>query len=74
MGLMLVAGTLFFSSRAPIAADLDSNPPGYLGGFGTNWENRPGPRGGPGSSPDYRIRRDWDNNPLGLRGGRGPNL
>jgi thioester reductase-like protein len=30
----------------------DNNPPGPMGGPGTNWENRPGPQGGPGASPD----------------------
>jgi hypothetical protein len=34
-------------SYAP-AADRDDNPPG------TNWENPPGPSGGPGTSPDQR--------------------
>ena len=32
--------------------DRDGNPPGRLGGPGTNWENPPGWRGGPGASPD----------------------
>lgn len=32
--------------------DFDQNPPGPLGGPGTNWENPPGWRGGPGTSPD----------------------
>ena len=36
--------------------DVDRNPPGLLGGPGTNWENPPGPAGGPGTSPD---RRPW---------------
>ena len=30
----------------------DNNPPGPMGGPGTNWENRPGPQGGPGASPN----------------------
>lgn len=34
--------------------DDDSNPPGVVGGRGTNWENPPGPRGGSGASPDRR--------------------
>ena len=38
--------------------DRDGNPPGRLGGPGTNWENPPGWRGGPGTSPDYRY---WHN-------------
>ena len=32
--------------------DNDRNPPGPVGGPGTNWENPPGWRGGPGASPD----------------------
>jgi len=32
--------------------DNDNNPPGPIGGRGTNWENPPGWRGGPGASPD----------------------
>jgi hypothetical protein len=55
--------------------DRDGNPPGAVGGPGTNWENRPGPRGGPGASPDRYNgpRYDRDNNPPGPRGGRGTN-
>ena len=37
----------------------DNNPPGPVGGQGTNWENPPGWKGGPGTSPD---RRWWVNN------------
>ena len=37
--------------------DHDRNPPGPIGGPGTNWENPPGWRGGPGASPDYRHWR-----------------
>ena len=32
--------------------DNDNNPPGWVGGRGSNWENPPGWRGGPGASPD----------------------
>ena len=32
-------------------ADLDNNPPGPVGGAGTNWENPAGPAGGPGAGP-----------------------
>ena len=32
--------------------DFDNNPPGPAGGRGTNWENPPGWRGGPGASPN----------------------
>jgi hypothetical protein len=37
-----------------------SNPPGWRGGWGTNWANPPGPVGGPGASP-FRLRpyRRW---------------
>ena len=34
--------------------DRDNNPPGRVGGPGTNWENPPGAVGGPGASPDRR--------------------
>jgi len=34
------------------AQDIDDNPPGMIGGPGTNWENPPGWRGGPGASAD----------------------
>jgi hypothetical protein len=37
--------------------DRDYNPPGPVGGRGTNWENPPGWKGGPGTSPDYRHYR-----------------
>lgn len=37
-------------------ADADGNPPGPVGGPGTNWENPPGVRGGPGRSPDRYAR------------------
>ena len=38
--------------------DNDGNPPGPIGGRGTNWENPPGWKGGPGASPDrYRSCR-----------------
>ena len=41
--------------------DRDDNPPGPVGGPGTNWENPPGPAGGPGTSPDRRAYRSaWD--------------
>lgn len=56
-----------------INIDRDNNPPGRIGGPGTNWENPPGPRGGRGTSPDRRWRRDRDNNPPGRIGGRGTN-
>ena len=48
---------------------------GPRGGPGTNWENPPGWRGGPGASPDrhWGVFRDRDNNPPGWRGGPGTN-
>ena len=61
------------------AEDVDDNPPGPVGGEGTNWENQPGPQGGPGASPDRRRphrpdgRFDRDNNPPGQAGGPGTN-
>lgn len=33
----------------------DNNPLGKRGGRGTHWENRPGPQGGPGTSPNRGI-------------------
>ena len=59
--------------RKPMRPDRDNNPPGTVGGPGTNWENRPGPQGGPGASPDRRPLRDRDNNPPGAVGGPGTN-
>ncbi|MES9992588.1 MAG: hypothetical protein ABW098_11575 [Candidatus Thiodiazotropha sp.] len=47
---------LIFGSQLGLAEDLDDNPPGPVGGPGTNWENPPGPEGGPGASPDPRYR------------------
>ena len=47
--------TLIFAtslSLSAFAADRDANPPGPVGGPGTNWENPPGPQGGPGAGPD----------------------
>ena len=48
------AGREFLDRRCWL--DLDNNPPGPAGGRGTNWENPPGWKGGPGASPD-RYRR-----------------
>lgn len=56
--------------------DYDNNPPGPVGGNGTNWENVPGPQGGTGASPNYKSRhyqKDPDNNPPGIAGGKGTN-
>jgi Spy/CpxP family protein refolding chaperone len=41
-------------NRQDRRADRDGNPPGPVGGAGTNWENPRGPAGGPGASPDLR--------------------
>ena len=49
-----VAGT---SGARDRRHDHDNNPLGRAGGAGTNWENPPGWRGGPGASPDYRNWR-----------------
>ena len=70
----LVATTLFtlFTASGAMARDRDDNPPGPVGGAGTNWENPRGPAGGPGASPN-RHRRDRDNNPPGPAGGAGTN-
>jgi hypothetical protein len=59
IGLFLTAGTLH-------PADRDHNPPGPIGGPGTNWENPRGPAGGPGASPN-RLHT----NPPGPAGGPG---
>jgi hypothetical protein len=48
---------LWFFNYGPYYAhhhDRDNNPPGPIGGPGTNWENPPGPMGGPGTSPNRR--------------------
>jgi len=69
-------GLVAFASPV-LAHDRDRNPPGRVGGPGTDWENRPGLRGGPGASPDRivapRCVLDRDGNPPGRIGGRGTN-
>lgn len=60
--LMLAAALLALSTTACASPagwrrDRDGNPPGPVGGPGTNWENPPGWRGGPGASPDHRWWR-----------------
>jgi hypothetical protein len=42
----------FWNQAARCWFDRDRNPPGRIGGRGSNWENPPGWRGGPGASPD----------------------
>ncbi|MEW8506687.1 MAG: hypothetical protein AB2598_08260 [Candidatus Thiodiazotropha sp.] len=64
-----LSAVLLFSSQPGLAADRDDNPPGPVGGPGTNWENPPGPEGGPGASPDRRYR--YPVNPPGPVGGPG---
>ena len=54
--------------RASKRHDRDNNPPGKVGGPGTNWENPPGPAGGPGASPDQPPR---GNPPNSSEGGEG---
>jgi hypothetical protein len=71
--LTLSAATLLALLAMPAARAADDNPPGPLGGPGTNWENPPGPAGGPGASPDRRPWRDRDGNPPGPVGGPGTN-
>lgn len=52
---ILLALPLAFGLAATAwAEDPDDNPPGPIGGQGTNWENPPGLEGGPGASPDRR--------------------
>ena len=43
-------------NRQEARRDRDNNPPGPVGGRGTNWENRPGPQGGPGAGPNRQQR------------------
>ncbi len=45
------------ASAKDYRGDRDGNPPGWIGGPGTNWENPPGRVGGPGVSPDWRHHR-----------------
>ncbi|TAH46803.1 MAG: hypothetical protein E6Q43_05140 [Dokdonella sp.] len=52
---LLALGISATASARDHRFDRDGNPPGRLGGPGTNWENPPGWRGGPGTSPDYRY-------------------
>ena len=47
--------------------DKDNNPPGPMGGQGTNWENKPGPQGGPGAGPDKGMK--MGGGPGGPQGG-----
>ncbi|MEW8332194.1 MAG: hypothetical protein AB2637_11445 [Candidatus Thiodiazotropha sp.] len=67
--LFSLSVVLIFFSQLGYAQDPDDNPPGPVGGPGTNWENPPGPEGGPGASPDRRYR--YRVNPPGPVGGPG---
>lgn len=53
--MLFVVGLLTGSNAMARPPDRDGNQPGLRGGLGTNWENPPGWRGGPGRSPDYRY-------------------
>ena len=67
---LIILAVLSFGAASAVARDFDNNPPGPLGGPGTNWENPPGPVGGWGTSPN---QHDRDNNPPGIIGGPGTN-
>ena len=55
-----VIGVLGLGYLAAVQAqDVDNNPPGMMGGPGTNWENPPGWRGGPGASPGSASSLMW---------------
>lgn len=53
---MLALALVLASSPLLAQVDRDGNPPGPAGGAGTNWENRPGAKDGPGTSPDREVR------------------
>ncbi|MEJ2621808.1 MAG: hypothetical protein P8163_16600 [Candidatus Thiodiazotropha sp.] len=69
--VFVLAVMFVLSTTAALAKDKDDNPPGPVGGPGTNWENPPGPEGGPGASPDRRY--PYRLTPPGLIGGPGSN-
>ena len=48
LGTLLALGATGASQARDVRHDRDHNPPGRAGGAGTNWENPPGWRGGPG--------------------------
>jgi hypothetical protein len=48
---LIVAALTVFGATTAMAHDRPNNPPGPVGGPGTNWHNPPGPVGGPGASP-----------------------
>ncbi len=55
MGIMVVS----LIAAPAFAKDKDNNPPGPMGGPGTNWENPRGPMGGPGASPNKVDFDKW---------------
>lgn len=71
---LLAVGVAAADAHPRVRGGFRSNPPGPVGGPGTNWANPPGPRGGPGTSP-FRVRPrfDRDHNPPGRVGGPGTN-
>lgn len=68
--LAILALTGVASARHHHGRRACSNPPGRVGGRGTNWSNPRGPVGGPGWG---RHWGDNDNNPPGMTGGKGTN-
>ena len=58
MKLLHVYALILTFAAVALAVPADArprrNPPGPVGGPGTNWRNPPGPVGGPGASPHYR--------------------
>jgi len=65
LNISAVALIIGLGNGSALAWDRDDNPPGPLGGPGTNWENPPGPVGGPGSSPDWRPYPNRPHAPTG---------
>ncbi|MGH8033253.1 MAG: hypothetical protein ACREO8_13080 [Luteimonas sp.] len=57
LAALLVTGSMAATDAFAQHRDRDNNPPGPVGGRGTNWENPPGWKGGPGASPDRRYFR-----------------
>ena len=51
---LLALATVTLAAPADAWPRRHHNPPGPVGGPGTNWHNPPGPVGGPGASPHYR--------------------
>jgi len=54
--VLIVAALSVMGATSAMAYDRHSNPPGPVGGPGTNWHNPPGPVGGPGASPSWHHR------------------